>query len=335
MSNGLETTLPIEADPDAGASDYESQHNLQSSTASMTSSMYDFVYENGRQYHRKSADQYAMPSDETEKNRLDMFHHAQLCVLGGALYTAPIDPAKMHNVLDCGTGTGIWALDFGEIHENAKVTGVDLMPIQPTWTYPNVVFETDDLEKNWTYEKNHFDFIHSRHLGMSMRSWERYIQQCFDHTKPGGWLEISEHTLDRLHCDDGTLKDDSAVAIYYTAFRRSVEASGLDCELSAEKLKQYLRDAGYVDVSSRLYKVPWGPWPRNKNARYIGAVGAEVLSTGLEAYGMNLMTKVGGLTKEEASKLIVEAMKDIRGGQVHGYHKQWQVIGRKPEVGDE
>lgn len=50
---------------------------------------------------------------------------------------------------------------------------------------------------------------------------------------------------------------------------------------------------------------------------------------------MNLMTKVGGLTKEEASKLIVEAMKDIRGGQVHGYHKQWQVIGRKPEVGDE
>lgn len=34
--------------------------------------------------------------------------------LGGALYAAPIPKEqKLHRVLDLGTGTGIWAIDFG------------------------------------------------------------------------------------------------------------------------------------------------------------------------------------------------------------------------------
>ena len=34
--------------------------------------------------------------------------------LGGALYAAPIPKEQvLHRVLDLGTGTGIWAIDFG------------------------------------------------------------------------------------------------------------------------------------------------------------------------------------------------------------------------------
>jgi methylase of polypeptide subunit release factors len=36
--------------------------------------------------------------------------------LGGKLYIAPIPvEQKLHRVLDLGTGTGIWAIDFGEL----------------------------------------------------------------------------------------------------------------------------------------------------------------------------------------------------------------------------
>lgn len=36
--------------------------------------------------------------------------------MSGNLYNAPIKdlPGGVHNVLDIGTGTGIWALDFGK-----------------------------------------------------------------------------------------------------------------------------------------------------------------------------------------------------------------------------
>lgn len=85
-------------------------------------------------------------------------------LLGGNLYVAPLNPESVHRVLDCGTGTGIWALDFGETHPAAQVIGVDLSPIQPSWVYSNVKFEVDDLEKPWTWPEEYFDFIHCREL---------------------------------------------------------------------------------------------------------------------------------------------------------------------------
>ena len=54
-----------------------------------------------------------MPNDEKEQDRLDLFHHLFLSLLGGRLWTAPL--GNPHRVLDVGTGTGIWAIDFAEL----------------------------------------------------------------------------------------------------------------------------------------------------------------------------------------------------------------------------
>jgi len=64
--------------------------------------------------------------------RLDLYHHMQLLSLRGELFVAKI-PEKPQRILDCGTGTGIWALDVGEVYPSAEVLGVDLSPIQPEW----------------------------------------------------------------------------------------------------------------------------------------------------------------------------------------------------------
>lgn len=40
-------------------------------------------------------------------------HHIYLLLLGGKLFLAPVDP-NPQRVLDFGTGTGIWAIDFAE-----------------------------------------------------------------------------------------------------------------------------------------------------------------------------------------------------------------------------
>ena len=104
-------------------------------------------------------------------------------LLGGELYNAPITSSPQ-NILDLGTGTGIWALDIAEYVKSsilylcipvrltlddrkfpsAHVIGNDISPIQPNWVAPNIEFIMEDFESEWLYKPNHFDFVHARCL---------------------------------------------------------------------------------------------------------------------------------------------------------------------------
>ena len=44
---------------------------------------------------------------------------------------------------------------------------------------PNVEFQIDDLEDEWTYSKP-FNYIHSRMLAGSIKDWRAYLQNCFE-----------------------------------------------------------------------------------------------------------------------------------------------------------
>jgi hypothetical protein len=46
----------------------------------------------------------------------DLQHHLFLLSFGGKLFFAPVKQ-QIHNCLDVGTGTGIWAMDFGQLHD--------------------------------------------------------------------------------------------------------------------------------------------------------------------------------------------------------------------------
>ena len=43
---------------------------------------------------------------------------------------------------------------------------------------PNVKFEIDDVESDWTYSSP-FDYIHCRYMATSIANWPVLIQQCF------------------------------------------------------------------------------------------------------------------------------------------------------------
>jgi methylase of polypeptide subunit release factors len=52
---------------------------------------------------------------------MDFLHHVYAMLLGGKLHLAPLK--ALQNILDLGTGTGIWAIDFGDQYPSAKVLG--------------------------------------------------------------------------------------------------------------------------------------------------------------------------------------------------------------------
>ena len=72
---------------------------------------------------------------QAELERIDIKHHVIMLLMGGNLHFAPLVNPK--NILDIGTGTGIWAMEMADQYPDAMVIGTDLSPVQPMW-YENI-----------------------------------------------------------------------------------------------------------------------------------------------------------------------------------------------------
>jgi ubiquinone/menaquinone biosynthesis C-methylase UbiE len=321
----IEATKLIEVDDgDGDESAYGS--SLGSSTQSVSSSVRDYVYENGRRYHRYSEGKYLLPNDESEQDRLDLYHFIHITVLNGKLHLADIGDSP-HNILDCGTGTGIWALDMAEVFPSAQVIGVDLSPIQPEWVLPNCKFEVDDLELDWTYKKNYFDYIHSRDVGNCIKDWPRYAMQMFRHCKPGGCVEISEMDF-KILADDSTLEGTN-IRTFFEHFHECSVKAGFKYP-NDQSLAAVLRNAGFEDVKIYAFKQPWGPWPKDPTMKKIGHMVRMAAQTGFEAYGMALLTRYGGFNTESAGTICRLGAADLDNKSIHSYMMSINITGRKP-----
>ena len=125
-------TAVLEVDDNEFAGDEAYGTDDESAFASsVTSSIRAYRQENGRTYHAFKDGSYLIPNDGTENDRLDFQHEVFLRTLNGKLHLAPI-PEDVQNVLDVGTGTGLWAMDFANQYPSARVVGTDLSPIQPS-----------------------------------------------------------------------------------------------------------------------------------------------------------------------------------------------------------
>ena len=127
----VSTRLPCPAScsNSANKDDQESLHDGDSAfgtdnsdTTSVTSSIYAGYVENGRRYQTVREGEYWGPSDEKQFENMDAVHmvhrildHAQK----NPLFHSPI-PKSAQNILDLGTGNGVWARDVADIFLSGK-----------------------------------------------------------------------------------------------------------------------------------------------------------------------------------------------------------------------
>ncbi|KAF4850564.1 Secondary metabolism regulator LAE1 [Colletotrichum siamense] len=294
-------------------------------SASLTSSVHAHEYEFGRRYHSYRHGRYPLPNDEEEKSREDMKHAMMLELTDGKLFYSPIGD-NPHKVIDIGTGTGIWAIEFADQFPTADVLGIDLSPIQPTWIPPNVKFLVDDAEDDWL-NGDDFDFVHLRTMASVLKNLDKVIGQAYSHLKPGGWIEFQE-----LHiypqCDDGTMKEDDKLKEFYDIVLQSFLCFGANFH-KARDLRPHLEGAGFKDIRREVKKVPIGTWAKDEILRLCGLYLKHAIRDVLPAFKKPF--EANGLSPVETEVWTAIARKEIEDNSKHRYFNFYFWYAQKPE----
>ncbi|KAF4920664.1 putative urea carboxylase [Colletotrichum viniferum] len=305
--------------------------SVASSTASVTSSVLSYREENGRKYHGYKDGKYTAPNDEQEQDRLDLQHNLFLLTFDNALGLAPPNQpnSNVQRVLDVGTGTGIWAIDFGEDHEQAEVLGIDLSHSMPEFVPPNVRFEIDDLDEEWTYSQP-FDYIHTRGMNSCIADWKVFLTKVFDNLTPGGYFELQELEV-FPRSDDGTLTPECQLSRCMKYVHEAFEIFGRSFQ-EIPDLIRVMEDVGFVDVKMSLFKWPSNTWPKDPKYKELGDWNNENINNGFVAITMAPFTRALGWTKEEVHAFLPGVRKDLNDKSIHAYWPVYVVYGMKSVV---
>ena len=146
--------------------------------------------------------------------------------------------------------------------------------------------------------------------------------------RPGAWIELQELNY-VTQCDDGTMKDDYIVGKFLNLVKDGLAAFGVDL-LEMRKNAQLLRDAGFVNVEERVFKIPVGTWPRNKTMKLIGMYMRSVIYDGLQGISMGPFTRGLKWTPQEVEVFLIGVRKGLMDSSTHSYIPFHVVYGQKP-----
>ncbi|KAG6159440.1 hypothetical protein E4U51_007714 [Claviceps purpurea] len=297
----------------------------QSATTSIASSVLEYRQIHGRTYHSdKFTTNYFIPNDDQQLESEELCHHFLTILLDDQLFLAPLEKDKIHRVLDVGTGSGIWAIEFADQFPNASVVGTDLSPCQPQWVPPNLCFEIDDATLEWTWNDNHFDFIHMRYIVGGIQDWKALLKEAYRCCAPGGWVESFEYEPE-ICSDDGTTELEPVFASYGELFREAGKI--LNSPFFVEEIqKQAFDEAGFVE--KRV--IPIGPWAKDRKLAEVGRYSRAAMENDLQGYTQMLWQALQR-PADEYHVSLANMRKAMRNPKVHSYAMAQVVYGRKPE----
>ena len=98
-------------------------------------------------------------------------------------------------------------------------------------------------------------------MAATVIDWQKFVDQAFKFTKPGGWGEFQDFDIN-YYAEDGTMGEELATSKWITTLLPAVADFGRDPN-PGHKLEGMMRQAGYEGIVSQKFRIPIGPWPKD------------------------------------------------------------------------
>lgn len=184
----------------------------------------------------------------------DLQHQLWQILLDGQLLTAPV--SRITSLLDLGCGSAVWTAAVAAQFPEADVIGVDISPSAQDRGLRNLKLVTADIERQWSFTDSQselFDLISIRVLISAICDWSSLIRRCFDHLKPGGWIEIPDVSIG-TYSDSFDWRDESSpVMRLFQCYRKAAAYSGID-GFANQKRAPCLAAANFTNISEKFFK---------------------------------------------------------------------------------
>ncbi|KAK4134417.1 S-adenosyl-L-methionine-dependent methyltransferase [Trichocladium antarcticum] len=291
-----------------------------------------FVH-NNREFQRYAVENgiYFAPVDDDEIERLQYMHEIFNMMFDNRLIFPPIP--RPRRILECGSGSGAWAMEVAEQYPECEVIGIDVYPYPvPEDLPPNLDLQIDDLNSPSTFPSNYFDFVHSRMMagGIHANGWINYMADILRVLRPGGWCQMVEIYFN-AQSDNGTLTSNHALQVWSQRYMQSMQPA--KDPRAALRLQNWMTQAGFVEVESRLLSLPLSAWatdPRDYAVGNANRANVHRLMSSLSAYPF---TQALDMTNADIQILIARARSEADNPAFKAYFPVYVCIGRKPEGG--
>ncbi|GAW23718.1 hypothetical protein ANO14919_132930 [Xylariales sp. No.14919] len=280
----------------------------------------------GHKFHHSG--RIFVPFDEKEQERMELHHRLFRHCLNGAL-TATRIPLSVQNILDLGSGTGLWPLEMAARYPQANILGIDISRIQKTNVSPNVRFIIDNVENPWPTPANSIDFVHARGLAGGITDWPALFKQAYEKLKPGGLLEWTEMAI-QIFDFDNNLGDIELCPKFLNLWRDLSKRNNIDFTPSPNG-PLWLVEAGFENIAQRTEILPIGDWAQDEKLRTRQNLMNRVSAEHFENHCALLFTKCGW-TREQFDAVAPTFFSEIQAESKKPYTMVVFTTARKPRL---